>query len=267
MKPISSAITGTLLPALKAGSATGSPHGEPGSAMASNGAPPAEMHPEVMRRDPSINTDAVQSRLRQFGVNLTVKTSLTFPSDQGATISWRERVTGADLSLSSSADLRAALRVVEESLAPAPLERIEHWIAEVNAITARRGETAAEAELALTAYSSRLRQYPGDIVRDTLLSWGGKWFPTWGELKEILDVRTSPRTQMLLALKVPGVPGGNKHPAINLTGKTAEQRYELLMKEAHFARRSDPERAKELEDQAIEELALAREEERAKQEH
>jgi len=98
-----------------------------------------------------------------------------------------------ETTLSSSADLPSALMVVEESLLPAPIEKIEDWLGELSAITARRAETAIEAEISLSAYSSRLSTYPGDIVRDTLLTWSGKWFPTWGELKEIMDVRTSPR--------------------------------------------------------------------------
>lgn len=99
-----------------------------------------------------------------------------------------------ETTLSSSADLSSALAVAEESLLPAPIEKIEDWLGELSAITARRSETAIEAEISLSAYSSRLTTYPGDIVRDTLLTWSGKWFPTWGELKEIMDARTAPRT-------------------------------------------------------------------------
>lgn len=98
-----------------------------------------------------------------------------------------------ETTLSSSADLPSALAVAEESLLPAAIERIEGWLAELSAITARRTETSLEAEISLSAYSARLRGYPGDIVRDTLLTWAGKWFPTWGELKEIMDARTAPR--------------------------------------------------------------------------
>lgn len=107
---------------------------------------------------------------------------------------WREQVSGTDIALSQSHDLDGAARTVATLLAPASVDEIEIWLSEVSAITARRSETAEEGAMTLVAYSSRLRQYPGDIVRQTLLEWSGKWFPTWGELKEILDVRTSPRT-------------------------------------------------------------------------
>lgn len=151
------------------------------------------MHREIIQRVPSLNTDAVQSRLRQLGVNTSARTELSFPTTAGGAMTWREKTVGMDITLAASADLGAALRVASEALLPAAVPQIERWIGELSVITARRAESQFEAELSLSAYSSRLAGYPGDIVRDTVLGWSGKWFPTWAELKDIMDVRTAPR--------------------------------------------------------------------------
>jgi hypothetical protein len=106
---------------------------------------------------------------------------------------WREAATGTELTLSVNADLPAALQEMSSLLAPATADEVETWLVEVSTITARRSESEAEGVLTLAAYSSRLSKYPADIVRATLMEWSGKWFPTWAELKEILDSRVAPR--------------------------------------------------------------------------
>lgn len=140
-----------------------------------------------------------------------MKKQLVFPTNPktGEMTGWREQVSGTDITLAPSHDLDGAARTVATLLAPAGVDEIEVWLAEVSAITARRSETVEEGVMTLVAYSSRLRQYPGDIVRQTLLEWSGKWFPTWGELKEILDVRTAPRTSIadsIARLRMPEPP-------------------------------------------------------------
>jgi hypothetical protein len=150
----------------------------------------------LVRREPEANLAAAISQLQRLGCDVCVKKQLVFPTNPktGEMTGWREQVSGTEIVLAQSHDLDGAARAVATLLAPASVDEIEIWLSEVSAITARRSETAEEGAMTLVAYSSRLRQYPGDIVRQTLLEWSGKWFPTWGELKEILDVRTSPRT-------------------------------------------------------------------------
>lgn len=159
-------------------------------------AAPAIMPAALVRREPEANLAAAISQLQRLGCDVCVKKQLVFPTNPktGEMSGWREQVSGTDIALAPSHDLDGAARTVATLLAPAGVDEIEIWLSEVSAITARRSETAEEGAMTLVAYSSRLRQYPGDIVRQTLLEWSGKWFPTWGELKEILDVRTSPRT-------------------------------------------------------------------------
>ena len=97
------------------------------------------------------------------------------------------------VSLGLSNDLLAALAVANESLRPAPVEAIEEWLARLSVKTARRKDTANGDELALSVYTDHLRAYPGDAVRHVLSTYRGTWFPTWGELADLLDEFTEPR--------------------------------------------------------------------------
>jgi hypothetical protein len=134
---------------------------------------------------------------------VAIKTKLTFPTNPktGETNGWREEVTGARLDLTPSANPRAALAVVQSSMAPAPVADMRVWLAELSTVTARRAEEVGEAALTLTAYTKRLEGYPGDVVKEVLSSWSGKWFPTWGELKEVLDSLVAPRAAILARLQ------------------------------------------------------------------
>lgn len=163
---------------------------------------PAVMAPAMVRRDPASNLAAATSRLRQLGVEPCVKTRLLFQTNQktGEMTGWREASAGTELTLAANADLPAAVHEMDTLLAPPSANEIEAWLVEVSTITARRAESEAEGMLTLTAYSARLSKYPADIVRATLLEWSGKWFPTWSELKEILDARAAPRLSIREAL-------------------------------------------------------------------
>lgn len=97
------------------------------------------------------------------------------------------------VNIASSADLPAALKVVNASLAPASAETIEEWLAVLSVKTVPRVESAIRADLTLSVYTAQLRSYPADVVRYVLTGWSGKWWPTWGELAERLDEMTEPR--------------------------------------------------------------------------
>ena len=73
----------------------------------------------------------------------------------------------------------------------------------MSVITAGRGPDGISAELLVTAYSSRLKAYPADVVRWALLTKTWKWFPTWDELDAVCKAKASPRRQMIAALSKP----------------------------------------------------------------
>ena len=188
MKPIASATTAI---ANRSGMPTGGPHGGTGSEITSNGAS-REMHPTVLARSPQANTAAAQSRMQQFGVTANVKMETVFPTTDGDT-TFLQKATSLTVNLGLSNDLTAALAVANESLRPAPVEAIEEWLARLSVKTARRKDSAQGDELALSVYTDHLRAYPGDAVRHVLSSYRGQWFPTWGELADMLDEFTEPR--------------------------------------------------------------------------
>lgn len=119
--------------------------------------------------------------------------------------------------------------------------------------------------MALAAYANRMRAYPGDIVRDTLLNWPGKWFPAWVEIKEVLDGRVAARIAMRDALaRLANAPlqiADDQTPAPPSIARLNAD-YDRLIRDAHRMRSSDPAGARDLENEAASVLAQIRELER-----
>lgn len=204
---------------------------------------------DTCEKDPEENTERLLSLLRTNGCSVVIKHRLMFPTNPstGEPSGWRDVVKGAEVALTDGANIEKALRVAEASMAPAAPPNIGAWLTELHHITARRNEDADSATLTMAAYIKRLLQYPGDIVRQTLQEWSGKWFPTWAELKEILDARTAPRVAIRDAIA--GMKPDPKMPPA-FEEMDHESKINWLRFEARIARRTDPERANELEEQA-----------------
>jgi hypothetical protein len=163
-------------------------------------------------------------------------------------------VDRADVSVGETTDLITCKRIISESLAPASDDEMGNWLGELSTIAIRRGGSAEEGALAVMAYVKRLRAYPGDIVRDTLINWTGKWFPSWGELKEILDARIAPRKEIQTAVSVRAATALKTTEKNRLPDAVQNMRpldkQEWLRFEARRAARTDPDWAKELNQQA-----------------
>lgn len=146
------------------------------------------------------------SRALSHGVGLRVKTELRFPSGpNGEYLPSYSVVVGCEIS--GNPDGRdAAISDLENLLTPAPELMIEEWLAELDVVTVSRQRYGFEASLMVTAYISRLRQFPADVVRSTLLDRTWKFFPSWDELEKACRAMTSPRLAMLAALRRGPVP-------------------------------------------------------------
>jgi hypothetical protein len=214
-------------------------------------AAPTAMAVVAIDRDPETNTERLLSALRTNGCSAVIRRRLTFATSPstGEASAWREVVSGADLALTEGADPASALALAERSLAPAGPAQMGVWLTELAHITAKRSEDADSAVLTMTAYIKRLAAYPGDIVRQTLQEWSGKWWPTWAELKEILDARAAGRLAVRDALHRVVAKGAHKLPTA-YEKLNDEMKAQWLRKEAEWARRADPERAAELIEQA-----------------
>lgn len=215
----------------------------------------AAMAVAVIDRDPEENTERVLTALRGNGCSAVIKHKLTFPTHPktGEMSGWRDVVSGAEIALADGANLPKSLAIVEASMAPASAPNMGMWLTELTHITAKRGEDIDSATLTMAAYIKRLALYPGDIVRATLQDWSGKWFPTWGELKEILDARVAPRLAVrdaLDRLNTKAIAGSTVQLPSAFGDMAPEFQVQWLRREAEWARRADPERAGELTERA-----------------
>lgn len=91
----------------------------------------------------------------------------------------------------------------ERFLAPASMQMVEAWIAELDVITIRREGDEVTQTVRLRAYANRLVEYPADIARYALLVKVWKFFPAWEELKKVCDLELAKRKAMVAALDAP----------------------------------------------------------------
>lgn len=150
-------------------------------------------------RLPSQANKAAVSRMQSHGVTVDIKYRTMFPEGGGV----YDLAVGCTM---RGGDQKAALADIEKFLTPAPIRQIEMWLAELSVLTAGKGREGLDAELLLTAYSSRLAQFPADVVKYVLTEKTWKWFPAWEELDRICRSKTSPRRMMAEALRNPVEP-------------------------------------------------------------
>lgn len=141
---------------------------------------------------------AAVSRALTHGVTLGVRYEGRYPNNAPS----YQVAVGCDIN-GTSEQRNQALDSLQGFQQSAPQRAIEGWLVELSAITAGKGPDGVDADILLTAYSSRLSTYPADIVRDVLLGKTWKWFPTWEELEKICEAKSSPRRHMIAALSKP----------------------------------------------------------------
>jgi hypothetical protein len=106
--------------------------------------------------------------------------------------------TGYHVEELDGADLAGAIETVKLARSPAPEKAVIGWLAELSVQVAYRAQTEFNGELTLKVYARNLADYPADVVRDALREWPGqsKWWPTWHELKERLDLKAQRRRML-----------------------------------------------------------------------
>lgn len=142
-------------------------------------------------------------RASSHGVSLNVKTEGRYPSGPNGERLPCYFVAVCCEIMGNDAQRKAALADLEKFQTPPSVCDIEKWVAELSVLTAGKGVIGFDADLLISAYSSRLREYPADVVRQSLLGKTWKWFPTWDELKKVCDSLASPRRHMIAALMRP----------------------------------------------------------------
>lgn len=96
---------------------------------------------------------------------------------------------------------RDAVNALAGFMTSAPKGQIEEWLAELSVITRRRQDDDITETLRLSAYSSRLSDYPADVAREALLKHKWLFFPAWAELQDVCDRLAAPRRAMLWHLE------------------------------------------------------------------
>lgn len=138
------------------------------------------------------NDHAVEASLmRRCGLSVRAIRESRYPQGERSYMV----TTGFDIAEQNGADLDAALAVVRKAMTPAPQNSLVGWLAELSVQVAYRAQTEFNGELTLKVYARNLADYPADVVRDTLREWPSrsKWWPTWHELKERLDLKVQRR--------------------------------------------------------------------------
>lgn len=98
-------------------------------------------------------------------------------------------------------DRAQALTAVEFSLRPATENALAAALYELRVVTRGRvNREASEDEAEALIWIERLRQFPADIVIDTLRRWptrpDGQWWPTWHDVEKALSAATVPRKML-----------------------------------------------------------------------
>lgn len=173
----------------------------------------------LSKQTPRDMDQAAVSRASSHGVGLMVRYESRFPSGpNGERLPSYSVAVGCEVHGSPEA-ISAALQDLRNFTVPAPIRQIEAWLAELSVIVARRPEDAFSEELRVTAYASRLSQYPADVVRSVLLHSTYKFWPTWEELEKQCRAMSGPRMSMIAALE-----RGPEPPEIDRSSATAEER-------------------------------------------
>lgn len=150
----------------------------------------------LVRRRPADTDKAAASRASSHGVALRVRLESRYPSGQPS----YDVAVGCDVR-GTPAQIEAALSDLRNFMTPAPVRKIEGWLAELSVIVAKRAEDQFAEELRVSAYAARLSRYPADVVRQVLLIETYKFWPSWDELEKRCEALAGPRRHMIAALE------------------------------------------------------------------
>jgi hypothetical protein len=98
--------------------------------------------------------------------------------------------------------LQEMRRALADALVPAPGPMIAKELARLGMITKVRAEEVDEIKLRMAIFAEEMAAYPADVVVDACRFWGRteKFFPSWAELKDLLDVRVKRRKRLAAAV-------------------------------------------------------------------
>ena len=182
---------GSLVPA--ASSSTGPARGETasGTARAVERAQPGET--TVAEADRAL----AASLRQQHGLRLGIRSRTVFPDDGG----FRVVVDGVGLTVEPGGNIAAGLALANSAMVPADPKTIALRLARLRILVVPRSAGGQDLDFEIEVWADQLRRYPADVVAETLEQWpqrrGGRFWPTWHELREILEAKAAPRRAMV----------------------------------------------------------------------
>jgi hypothetical protein len=107
-------------------------------------------------------------------------------------------------------------------------------------MTARRAEHDMDREALISLYGRELGQYPGDVVESAIRGYRGKFFPTFEELRTVIerDRRLVERRLRIRAL-ADYVSNGFQNPKTGMTPEQRQMASERLRERAAELRKAD----------------------------
>lgn len=140
---------------------------------------------------------ALQASLKQrCGLQLGVRTKVLYHEDG----SFTEAVAETSLKLGQDAKLQDGVAMLTLAMTPAPSAKLAEALTRLRLITVGGQKADADTELSIELMIDLLRDYPADVAIETLAEWPrrkrGSWWPTWAELRPILDSKAAMRRAM-----------------------------------------------------------------------
>lgn len=181
MKPLSSLIETSPATGV---TPTGTPPGGLGAGTGKATAPVRfQEAPAVAARlaeaTPAEARNAVSASLKRCGVNASVAILM------GGRVA--VKLTPVD---GIPPDFSKAAAQAEMLLACPSEDAVKEWLAELDAMTAKKSGSEFDGALTLKAYARRLAGFPADLVRFELLEQRRKWFPTLAEIEDAIEPET-----------------------------------------------------------------------------
>ena len=88
-------------------------------------------------------------------------------------------------------------------MAPMGQNELVKCLGQMKVLTAAKNAGEADLKLVLSAYASKLMNWPADVVREVLETQPSrsKWWPAWADLVERLNELAAPRKALMAALQ------------------------------------------------------------------
>lgn len=156
----------------------------------------------------------------QLGVVVSESREWRFPEGKPA----YAVTTSAGLKGLSTETRPLAIRKLETAMTPPSRSDAEGLMAQMQAVLARRNNSADTSEMALDIYVHVLTQHPADIAKEVVRRFimepraNGSWFPAPAEIEEACRNLTSPRQSMLNAIRAWREPSADELEARRLEG-------------------------------------------------